>query len=365
MTLLLCAGLILAFSGCAKKNPEEKLQQAEIKMRNNDLIGARIELKELLEENREGPVATQARFLLGQAYFYERDFESARQYLNQALKEFGLQDDRGRLSLDMILNTYAVEKRFEEGIAKAKEIMEPLPPENDIGFRVKTQIADLLAMDGRTTESLQYVQKLVQEGVTHQQRTYALEKVVYLMVSQQKYEEAVEAYEDYLEKYPDYEDKNDLLAGIGYFYSKQGQEEKGEEYFQQAREGYDEAMEETLDKNRKAELMYRKGKSYELSGEFEQARDVYNKIVQEFPESELRTQAIFAAGDSYVMQDKRKEALEYFQEAQQKFAQNPQIVQGVRRRLGRLMQLRQGDQATTPGAAMQRPPAGRQPRPGM
>jgi len=350
--LFLILILISGISGCRKKSPDQYLQMAEQKLRQRDFIGARIDLKEILRKYPDQPAADQARFLLAQCYFAERDFVQCRSHMKVIFKKYGPNDIRGRQAFEFILNTYRMEKKFADGILEAKRILTNIPPENEFAFTVNLMIGDLMVEDNRTTEAIRHLQNLVENQEDHQMRTAAMERQISIFIGQNKIDEAIRVYGDYAVKYPDYENINDLFAGQAYFYSKKGDQEKADELFEKAMNGYNRAIEKTLDKSRKSDLAFRQAKSYELFNKFPEAREKYRFIIEEYPGTPPELHSRLSLGDTYYLEGDKEQAMKYFQQLLESQPENPELVKMVRGRIASLMRIRAAEEqrdATTTG----------------
>jgi len=346
LILLFAICLALGGGGCSKKAPEEALKEAEQKLRKGDLIGARIDLKELLRKYPDHPITTDARFMLAQCYFAERDFAQCRSHAEILLKRFGVQDERGKAAIELILNTYRMEGRFSDGIAQAEKLAKQLKPGDEFGLKIQCMISDLLVDDKKTSEAVSRLNDLVANGKDDLQRTAALEHLVYIYAETKNFDEAIRAYNDYYEKYPDYENKNDLIAGQAYFYNVKGDKDKAGEMFARAIKGYQEIFDKTLDRGKKAEFLFRQAKTYELQRDFASAREKYQLILQGFNDTPFAQPSLFAIGDSYYMEMQFDKALNYYQEILKSQAQNPQVVQIARSRIANILRQQAGARAS-------------------
>ncbi len=348
--LMLIAGL----AGCRKKSPEETLMAAETKLQRGDLIGARVEFREILEKNPDSPVAPQARLRLAQCYLSERDFEQAMPHLEKIVESVGLSDERAQTALDLLFQCYFNLQRYDDGLQAAEQYLKDLPPDNDFAFQMRCNVTELLFADGRTSEGLNTLVSLMESGSSHEQRMYAAERIVYASVRNQDYDRAIKTYADYIEKYPDFEGVSDLIAGQAYFYGRKGDQARSDELFQKARDSYKNAIEATLDNQKKAELYFRLAKAYELRREFDEARAQYELVIKEFSDTPLREPAQVALGDTWIMEGNNARCLEYFQVLMGREQANPRMVQAIRARVMRLMS-EQRDGGTTPTATSPAP----------
>jgi len=345
--LLLVILWVLGSAGCAKKSPEEALREAEMKLRKGDLIGARIDLKELLRKYPDHQLTTEARFMLAHCYFAERDYTQCRSHTELLLKQFGVKDERGRAAFELIMNTYRMEGRFADGIAEAEKLLKELKPEDEFGFKIKCMIADLLVDDKKTTDAISRLNNLIAIGKDDLQRTAALERQVSIYSQMNNFDEAIRIYGEYYDKYPEYENKNDLIAGQAFFYDMKGDKDKARELFAKAIQGYQEMFDKTLDRSKKAEFLFRQAKTYELHKEFATAREKYQMILKDFSDTPFTQSTLFAIGDSYYLERQIDKALNYYQEILKSQAQNPQVVQLARARIAAMLRQQAGTRAST------------------
>ena len=335
--VLLILAILIPFTGCRKKDPREKLQAVDLKMRKRDFIGARIDLKEFLKKHAEDPLALDARFMLAQCYLAEKDFTQAREHFYYIYKKIGPEDRRGQVAIEFILSTYRMEGKFAQGIEEARKLTTQLSPESDFASHVNLLISDLLVDDKRTTEAINFLNQLIEKGKDHRQRTAALERLVSIHAGKGDLDNAIQAYGDYAEGYPDYQDINDLIAGQAYFYRRKGDQEKAGELFQKAIDGYQQMIDKTLDRSQKADLIFRQAKTYELQEDFPSAREKYENILKDFSDTPTRQYALIAKGDSYYREGNLEKAMTYFQELLKTESKNPWIVRTVRQRIANLI----------------------------
>ena len=350
---MICGFALALFSmtSCNRKSPEEALGEAQAKMQNRDFIGARIDLKEFLQKNPDHEMAVQARFMLGQCYFAVKDFTQAREHFRKIYDEQGPASPLGQRSIQFLLSSYRAEKKFKDAIDFAETALKDIPEEEQMNFMLKGMICDLVREDGRTTEAVTCYKNLIKDAATEEQTLQALERLISFYASNQQFEEAVKAYQNFMENNPDYKDKGNLYAGQAFFYSKLGEEEKAEELYNKTLAHYDEMIKETLDKNKKAEFIFRQGRALELQKKYGEAREKYKIILDEYSDTELGKYAHLALGDSYFLQGEPRKTIDYFKELLQKENLDQQFVRQVRNRLSRLMQqqayMEQQDGATT------------------
>ena len=351
---------LIGFVGCRKKSPDEALSEAYMKFRQGDLIGARIDLKEILRKYPDQPVATDARFYLAQCYFAERDYTQSRNHALMLLEKFGPVDDRGKAAFDLILNTYKREGKFSEGIREATKFIKQLPPDDMFGFNIQCMISNLLIADNRTSEAISNLENLAENSTDNSRRLAALEQLVAIHAKRKDFDSAIKLYSDYAKKYPDYIYIDDLHAAKGFFYSLKGDKEKSDALFDQAINGYQEKLENTLDKNQKASFLLRQGKAMELMNKFDAAREKYDIILENYADTPDVKRILFTKGDSYFLEGDMDAALKYYQELLQKETEDMKIVQAARKRVARLMQekarLAQAAGASSPSKKQNTPP---------
>lgn len=337
MIIFSLLAILIIIGGCKKKSPEEALRESQMKIQRGDLIGARIDLKEIIRKYPNDPLITDARFLLAHCYFAERDFSQSRNHAQMIIDQFGPQDPRSKAAFQLILNTYNMEQKFAEGIKEAEKFSTKLSKDDDFDFELQCMIADLLVSDNNTTEAITRLKNLIAEGKDHKQKTEALERLVALYAAMKIYPEAIRTYEEYAKKNPDYENYYDLITGQAYFHVMMGDKDKAEEMYGKALKGYQEMADKTLDRSRKAELIFRQAKTLELQKQFDQAREKYDVIMSEYSDTPLSPHAMFAKGDSYLLESEPDKSLNFFQEQLKSLGENSPVLQGVRARIAGLM----------------------------
>jgi TolA-binding protein len=333
----LLLGTLLIFGGCKKKSTEEALKESQMKVQQGDLIGARIDLKEIIRKRPNDPLITDARFMLAHCYFAEKDFGQCRNHAQIIIDQFGPEDPRAKAAFELILNAYNMEQKFAEGIQESEKFMNKLSKDDEFGFKLQCMISDLLVSDNKTSEAIAKLQNLVETGKDHEQRSAALERLVGLFAAMRKYPEAIQSYDEYAKKYPDYEDYYDLVTGQAYFYDMMGEKEKSGEMFARAVKGYMEMADKTLDRPRKAELFFRQAKTMELQKQFEEARAKYDVIMSEYSDTPLAQHALFAKGDSYFLEGNPEKSLNFYQEQLKTQLEDSPVLRGIRSRIAGIM----------------------------
>lgn len=340
MTLIFAA-LILIAIGCQKKKPEDLLAEADLKMNRGDVIGARIDLKELLNKqplNRD--IEARAHFALSRCYYYEKDFIQARAQLNEVYKILGPKNRMGQDSFKIILTTYRVEKQFKEGIKEAEALIKTLPPDDMFPFELNCMIADLMLDDQNTTGAISHLEKLVQAGKDHERRMPALDRLVGIYAAQKKFDDSIKIYGDYIDKFGDDKTRSNLIAGQAYYYEQKGNIARAREYYDKAVQGFRTVIEKTLDKGEKADLNFSLARTFEIQKKFEEARKEYQTIFEKYPDTTAAQPARIAIGDSYYMEGKKEKALEYFQNLLKFNPNDQQFNAVVRNRIMGLMRER-------------------------
>jgi|GEM_PF-534963 len=340
MTLVIVS-IILIATGCQKKKPETLLADADLKMRSGDIIGARIDLKELLNKQPlDRDIEARAHFALSRCYYFEKDFIQTRAQLNEVYKILGPKNQLGQDSFKIILSTYRVEKKFKEGIKEAEALIKTLPPDDMFPFELNCMIADLMLDDRNTTGAISHLEKLVQAGKDHEHRLPALERLVAIYASQKKFDDAIKTYGDYIDKYGDDKIRNNLIAGQAFYYEQKGDTAKAQEYYDKAVKGYRAAIDKTLDKGEKADLNFTLAKIFELQNKFEEARKEYQNVFEKYPDTTAAQPARIAIGDTYYMEGKKDKALEYFQNLLKLRPDDQQFNAAIRNRIMSLMRER-------------------------
>jgi tetratricopeptide (TPR) repeat protein len=338
--------MLLASWGCKKKTPDEAMKKAVEKIQKKDLIGARIDLKEILKKYPDHPTSADARFLLAQCYYEERNFEQSRNQFAILFKENGPSSRIGQRSLELILNTYSMEKKYSEAIKEAEKVIENLPEDDNFRFKLSLLVTDLMAVDNNTTGAINLLKKYMDNGKDAMQKSGALKRIVNLYDQNGQYDKVIEAYTSFAEKNPDIDDKNDLTVALAYYNRKSGNKEKADELFAKSVATYEDLIEKSLDNNQKADFLFRMAKTYEIWKNYDKARDSYDIIIKEHPDIPLCNQAIISKGDAFFQEDKFAEALDFFQGILDKNPTDPQMIQVLRVRVAGLMQRIQASSGT-------------------
>ncbi len=110
---LFCA---LAALGCGGKSPEELLQKAQELGQKGDVIGMRVTCEKIISQAPDSPEAYKARMVLAQVEAQGGNLDKARKHWAVVFEKAGLDERMGRDAYMSNLQSYAMEKKFDEAL---------------------------------------------------------------------------------------------------------------------------------------------------------------------------------------------------------------------------------------------------------
>ena len=214
---------VIFFSACSDKSSDEYLNSAKQLIAKNDLQAASIELKNAIKQT---PSLAEARFLLGQIYLAQNEFQSAEKELNKAL-ELKYPSEK---VLPLLSKSYQM-SRSDVALLELPHNEGSLSPEQSaqVGFyklqamfrldkqdQVKALIKEIQLLDTDSVfKQLAFVYSLVIKGQMeaaleqlatmvkqHPQQEDALKLQAILLARNGQLEQAADVYLSYLQLYP-------------------------------------------------------------------------------------------------------------------------------------------------------------------
>ncbi len=280
--LILIVGILLPI-GCAKKTPQDKLQEAQQALAKKDILSAIIILEEIVEQHPEDPAADEARILLAQANLISGDSQIAIQHLDYILKKHGLLSPHGNIAFNLKLAAYEQEKQYDEALTFLASVKEDLTTTGMVLLQLNFAEADFYHKKGDLEKAIDILKNIVERATDEETMMRALERAVAIYEAEKNYEAAVELYENFLDSHPDVTFKHLLIGGIAFYHDKLGNHEKADALYNEAIEGFEKSIEEAAASEEKVVFMIQLGKLYTLRKEYDKALEIYEKVITDFP----------------------------------------------------------------------------------
>lgn len=314
---------LVVFIGCAKKTPQDKLNEAMEALRKKDVLAAIIILEEILEKYPDDPVADDAHILLAEANFVSNDIETCRKHLDAVINKYGVNNPKGNLCFFNKLVTYQKFKQWDDGIKFIQEVLEDSRTTGPVFWKVKLSLGDFYKLKGDKNEAIKTYKQVSEQATDDSTIISAIESIVAIYESDKDFESAAKAYADYLKAHPNSPLKNILLAGMAYYQEKMGNHEKAESIYAQAIKGIEENIEKATTDKEKVDGMLQLAKLYTLKADYEQAIASYEKVLKEFPSDQRVPAILLEEAQLYIQQKNYDKALSILNQVVRRWPRTP------------------------------------------
>ena len=278
--------VVVLFIGCAKKTPQDKLEEARQALRKKDVLAAIIILEEILEKYPDDPAADDAHILLAEANYASGDMETCRKHLDAIINKYGLTHPKGAMCFFNKLVTYQKLKQWDDGIAFIKGMIDDTKTTGPIYWQLHLSLGDFYKMKGDKRSAIKIFKQISEQAQDESSIISAIEARVGIYESDKDYKSAADVYASYLASHPDTPLKNILLAGMAYYQEKMGNHDKAESIYAQAIKGFEENIQSALTDEQKVDNMLQLAKLYTLKTDYKQALVMYDKVLKEFPSNQ-------------------------------------------------------------------------------
>jgi len=351
---LLSLVIFLSFS-CARKTPEQKLQDAKSSLQKQDLLGAIIKLKNLIKEHPESPASAEAYRLLGECYEIQGDFEEARKNYDNVVKKLTHGDPRGQQAFAKRIYLLLREKKHDEAITAIKTVIESVPADSRYQKNLKLNLATIYLDKSETDTARLIIDPLIFEEKDESlvQECVNILSMFYMRAKQN--DKAIEVIDKYLEKNPKSSLKNLLIFSKSYLFKLSGDQKNAEKFLKDSEEGYQKTIKDTLDEREKLKLMFELSRGYELWDFYDKANAIYDKIIKESNEEDAVLTAHLSKNDNFLKQKKYDEALKSLNEIEKQFPTIPFAVNTVQERRSYIKKVTGGEENKLAPIALETP----------
>src|SRR5881394_449686 len=109
--IALVAGCAM-LAGCSSRTPEERIQKAVELAQTRDMLGATLELRELIKKYPDDPRAVDAHLMLAQIAMQDKNPDGAVAETDEVLSKVTQKDPRGKQALQFQLQALQQSKQF-------------------------------------------------------------------------------------------------------------------------------------------------------------------------------------------------------------------------------------------------------------
>ncbi|GIX43771.1 MAG: hypothetical protein KatS3mg130_0179 [Candidatus Sumerlaea sp.] len=324
-TLFVAVGAaVLMLSGCAQRGPEERLEKVAQLYQKRDLLGARLEAKELVQKYPESKEALTARFVLAQVYLQDRQPDEALAELEQVLARTTQKDQMGIQALAMTLDILKRSQRFEEAYKLIDKYQKEYANDAITSLQLTVARADTMAEAGETTRARELLVSLMEQSTSPMERRQFRSLIGETFMRERAALEAARFFESMFESASTDDDKRDIALRAAWFYAAADDYQSSRKWAERATELFAKAIEQELDAAEKSSLAHSLGYLYmqigNLRGAEEVLRAVFNSpatTMEELPRLVNELVMVF------LRQGKADDAIAFLKEAAERYPQSP------------------------------------------
>ncbi|MCL5270879.1 MAG: tetratricopeptide repeat protein [bacterium] len=336
--LILALAASVPLTACRKQTPDQMLTEAQRLTESQDIIGAELKYKEFLEQYPQDPLASQARWGLASCYMMDKDYEKAREELDNMIKaEGGAATEPGYNAFEMKLYSYVQEGQPRKALDLAlatSDTLKAAPPQ--IKYFYQLRLSDLYALNKDDEKALAIDRRLIDQGPSGPQHLNALQMMEAIYVHQKNLPAAIKVYEDYLAKYPDTSLKASLIFEVGRLQKQMGQEDLARKSFDASEAQFRSQFEKALGAEEKSELLFQLSLVQRFRGDWAGTRATLQRILDEFPTSRQRPNAMLNLAEAWMGEKKSPQAVATLEKIMRDYpntnwaAQAAQWIQAIR-----------------------------------
>jgi len=324
---LLLAVAALVFS-CAKKTPEEKLQEAVDAFRKRDPLGAIVLAHEILQENTTGPVALKARWLLFNCYASDRNWKECRRVLNEILDQTGLDRPEGQQAARLKIWTYEALGQTTSALVQAQNFLEAATTGTSFWAELTLKKGNYLRLRDQLTSAEQaFASVLENNEVPEEARFQALGFLTGCFGTTETASAGIEFFQKYLDDNPSTNIVPNVYMVMGHLASLLDNKKRADELFNKGFEHFEELYKQATGADKKVEVLIRYARAYNFKGDVEKAAALLRKGLNEFrtsPKNRLRL--YYELASVYASNEKYDKAIEVCREIPSQFPNHPERI---------------------------------------
>lgn len=276
-----------AVAGCTAQPPEQMLAEAISSVQGGDILTAELKYENYLKKYPEHEFAQQARFMLVNCYFQDKDYAKCLELLADIRQRAGgVNSQPGFQASGLMMDTYLAQGKPDQALEEALETSRTLsaaaPVEGWFSLWLKLarihRAADhkveareawrqALRLDlGHSNEFLRAPVELAMDYMTDEQTTAGLRVIP-----------------EYLAAHPESELKPQLLFEAGQMEKRYGDAEIGETLMDQSESAYQESIARADNPDLKGTLLIELAARQRYRGKGEAAREKLREVLEQHP----------------------------------------------------------------------------------
>lgn len=309
--LLFVLSLILLAVACAKKTPEEKLQEAMEARARRDPLGAIILANEIVQDNTTGPVVLQARQLLVECYIDDKRFGEAHRVLDAILDSVGLDSDEGQQAAAIKIWIYDVNRDRKKALDQTLAFLEGATTGTTFWAQLKLKQADyLLADDQRATAARVLDEVFTNKDLDNIQLDFqALNQLAATYGTTETATAGIQYFQTYLDDSPSTDIKPNVLMVMGHLAQTLEDEKKADEYFEKAFAVFSDMYENATGADLKIPILMRHARALSFKGDTDRAAELLQKGIDDFKSHPNRVGLRFELARLYSDSKRTTEAI--------------------------------------------------------
>lgn len=358
--LLLITLSLIFLTQCGKKTPEDQFMEARKLFKNNDILGARIKLKEIIKKYPNEPVIYDAYLVLADTYVVDGDLEEQRNILQKVIDKYGLKSEKGIKALASKMDSYDYQSNFDSAIKELKEAVKLLGPNSIYDYSMNAKIAYFYECSKKYDEAISLYEELLKRYEKDEGKyKNTIIRLAGVYEKQKDIKSAINVYEIYINKYPKNPSAGLIKAIAANLYNKINETKKAYKYFNDSITQLKKSIDETLNAEEKTKIMLFLAQAYGLKGELELAVQTNETIVDKYKDSQNVILAMWGNAQLYKSAGKKDKAIEWFTKILNT-SKNPAEVRQIKMEIdtlqGKSTQTNPKDVATTQAAAKKEKP---------
>jgi tetratricopeptide (TPR) repeat protein len=322
--------LTMLVNSCAKKTPEEKLQEAAESLQKRDPLGAIVLAHEVLRENTTGTLALQARWLLFQCYSADRNIKECRRVLNEIIDQVGLRQPEGQNAAAMKIQTYSVVGQTTEALVQTVNFLQAATPGSPFWADLSLARGNFLRSLNQATSAAKVLGLvLTNKQVTDSNRWQALGALEACYGTTATANAGIEFLQAYLDDQPSTNIVPDVYMVMGPLAEVLKQKERADAFYNKGFEAFSHLFDTVSGAENKIAILLRYGQAHYFKGDLEQATTLVQKALKDYPTSPRRIELFYRLAQMYAGKEKYDKAIEVCRQIPQEFANDPRRVQAL------------------------------------
>lgn len=322
VTTLLAVAVISFTAGCRQSTPEERLEEAVQLLQERQIALATLKLRDLIEDEPETGIATEARFILANVYAQigrPESFRNALSEMDAVYRQHGPTDMPGFQALSFMVDLHLMLEDYEGALALLEEGIENAAEDERAQSQLVMMRSSLLLNaeeEDRQQTAIDFLRDRMLTADRNEVRGEARELLAQHFRRTAEPERSIQVYQDYIDAFPDDTVNAQLHIAQAIAYRALGEEhqEKAEELFERGADGMEEQIEEELNLQARTEMLNTLALYRAAFGQPEKAEELYRRIMAENPGRMPAIEAQFAIGRLYIDEENWERAIGHYEQ---------------------------------------------------